>query len=466
MSCTRIVATFVVMLVLGSARAADLPAKADPGGVVYWLSPSGDDKAAGTQDAPWQSVKQALAAAGDGDTVLMRAGDYTFPRPSPKNRTKDYLTFKPAPGSEGGVRFVNGGYIRPYDNCDYLRFENLSFQCGLYFTKVHHFQVRACTFDSTAAGHDAILINGEDVLIEGNETMGGNIGIAASGKDVIVRWNHIRKTTSDGIRLSGENLLVEGNYFHDNVPSKGAHPDHIQFFGGFPTNVRKVTIRGNYFDTVGQGIFGGAIDSKDGATKGVCEDVLVENNVVINTHLRAWSMTTTNNVICRNNLFGFQPSQLEAGGKPFGGTALLYMRNWGGGEYVFANNICRGCSSTEAEHLTIRGNIYLLEKPKAAEGNLGPMPLERIFVDYMAHDFTIRPDSPTIDAAVAAHAPATDMLGRPRGKKPDIGPVEYSRDDTRPLLEAFLAMLKAKHEAIRATTICKPAQPATTGGEQ
>ena len=219
----------------------------------------------------------------------------------------------------------------------------------------------------------------------------------------------------------------------------------------YPTNVRGVTIRGNYFDAKGQGIFGGAIDAKDGKEKGECTDVLVENNVVINTHLRCFSMFTTNNVVCRNNLFGFMPEQL-AGGKPMGGEALLYMNNWGGGEYVFANNICRGCSEAEREHLTIKGNVYLLEKPKVA-GNVGPVDLGSIFADYVKHDYTIKAGSPTIDAAVAEHAAKTDILGRPRGEKPDIGPVEYSAEDTKPLLEQFLELLKKRQEEIRASTI-------------
>jgi hypothetical protein len=47
---------------------------------VYYVAPTGNDGAAGTQSAPWASITRAQAAAQPGDTVYLRGGTYSFTR--------------------------------------------------------------------------------------------------------------------------------------------------------------------------------------------------------------------------------------------------------------------------------------------------------------------------------------------------------------------------------------------------
>ena len=51
----------------------------------------------------------------------------------------------------------------------------------------------------------------------------------------------------------------------------------------------------------------------------------------------------------------------------------------------------------------------------------------------------------------------TDILGRPRGQKPDIGPMEFDAEDTRPLKERFLELLKKRQAEIIAS--CQHREP-------
>src|SRR4051794_15298779 len=45
---------------------------------VYYVAPTGNDGAAGTQAAPWASMAHAQAVAAAGDTVYFRGGTYTY----------------------------------------------------------------------------------------------------------------------------------------------------------------------------------------------------------------------------------------------------------------------------------------------------------------------------------------------------------------------------------------------------
>jgi hypothetical protein len=45
-------------------------------GAEYYLSPEGDDEAAGTRDAPWLSIEKANATLEAGDTAIFLPGEY------------------------------------------------------------------------------------------------------------------------------------------------------------------------------------------------------------------------------------------------------------------------------------------------------------------------------------------------------------------------------------------------------
>ena len=68
----------------------------------YWVASNGQDANAGTQSAPWVTLKKATTVAGPGDTVYLRAGTYRE-------------TLRPTKSGEPGkpVRFVGAAGERP-----------------------------------------------------------------------------------------------------------------------------------------------------------------------------------------------------------------------------------------------------------------------------------------------------------------------------------------------------------------
>ncbi|GAA4769777.1 right-handed parallel beta-helix repeat-containing protein [Microbacterium gilvum] len=61
-----------------AAAHAHRPAQAAAAGAVYFISPTGDDAAAGTKSSPWASIERAQEAVGPGDTVYLRGGTYAY----------------------------------------------------------------------------------------------------------------------------------------------------------------------------------------------------------------------------------------------------------------------------------------------------------------------------------------------------------------------------------------------------
>lgn len=59
---------------IASPTATAMPQKST--GNTYYVSPAGDDKNAGTREAPWKTVNHATITARAGDTVLIRDGTY------------------------------------------------------------------------------------------------------------------------------------------------------------------------------------------------------------------------------------------------------------------------------------------------------------------------------------------------------------------------------------------------------
>jgi len=65
---------------LRAAAALALLAAGPAHAATYYVAPGGDDAAAGTEAAPWQSFARAQAAVRPGDTVYFRGGRYAFTR--------------------------------------------------------------------------------------------------------------------------------------------------------------------------------------------------------------------------------------------------------------------------------------------------------------------------------------------------------------------------------------------------
>lgn len=67
---------------------------------IYWVSPDGDDGADGTEDAPFQTIQQAVDAAGPGDLVYVKAGTYAPFSVSNSGNYGNPVVISAAPGEE------------------------------------------------------------------------------------------------------------------------------------------------------------------------------------------------------------------------------------------------------------------------------------------------------------------------------------------------------------------------------
>src|SRR5262249_60723091 len=64
----------------------------------FYVAPTGNDGAAGSSLAPWQTLQKAANTAGPGDTVLVRAGTYTGFNLSTSGTASQPITFRADPG--------------------------------------------------------------------------------------------------------------------------------------------------------------------------------------------------------------------------------------------------------------------------------------------------------------------------------------------------------------------------------
>ncbi|MEV0400108.1 right-handed parallel beta-helix repeat-containing protein [Actinoallomurus sp. NPDC050550] len=74
----RRVAAASAILTLSGAIGAITAASSAAAGKVYYVAPTGNDSAAGTQAAPWATVAHAQSVVTAGDTVYLRGGTYAY----------------------------------------------------------------------------------------------------------------------------------------------------------------------------------------------------------------------------------------------------------------------------------------------------------------------------------------------------------------------------------------------------
>jgi hypothetical protein len=99
--------------------------------------------------------------------------------------------------------------------------------------------------------------------------------VSTDASNVTLRYNDWY-WWSDAVQLGGNNILVEGNYIHDQVYYSGDHTDAIQHFGGG----RHVTIRHNTLEVSTPQTSPLALFQDGNAGSNSYDDVLVEDNLV------------------------------------------------------------------------------------------------------------------------------------------------------------------------------------------
>lgn len=281
-------------------------------------------------------LKDALARAGGGDTILLDEGDYgqltlngytsavTLKSADPAhpasfssmdldnsaNLTFDGITFDYSYASSDQL------WSRPFEisNCNNITITNSTFDGDL-----------ASNRSAVDDGHGfaiAFSANGcSDLAITNTEFYNFHRGtVISQSQGVSLVGNEMHSLRSDGMDFAEvRDVLIEDNHLHDfrGSPASGDHGDFIQFWtSGTDSPSSDITIRGNTLDigagTYTQSIFirNEMVDTGAAGEEMFYQNILIEDNTIYNDHLHGISVGETAGLTIRNN------SVLHANGDP------------------------------------------------------------------------------------------------------------------------------------------------------
>jgi len=375
-----------------------------------YVAANGSDGLAGTLQAPWATLSAAVSRALPGDTIWVRGGpmregeiwiraDYGM-----GGRDGKYVTISAFPGE---VPVFNNSARGMIIDASWVRVQGLHFQNGkpMYNTnwsgRSSHVEILGNTL-SGAAGYAAILLTGDDNLVEKNtiQLEGNTVGTQGHGIYVqegsgnIIRGNTISGMSGYGIHLYEEhrsedppgyrrlirNAIVEGNVIFGSRERSGIIVAAGADSG--PADIQGVLIRGN----------------------------LIFNNAGAGITVQGWSPVSGVR-ICNNTLSGNEGGDIGVGGAVDSVQICNNVLSHSGRKVHIA-------VSAGVRHLLVRRNLYY-PLPKALENAADAEAVEADprFTDAGRFDFSLQPGSPAIDAGID--------LGWPfLGAAPDLGALE------------------------------------------
>lgn len=166
--------------------------------------------------------------------------------------------------------------------------------------------------DGFGFGLGMMVRNSSGVTIEGCRFAGFFRGLALNtGANHVVRNSEFTALRKDGINIQQvEGLLITNNYFHDFAAQLAAR-DHRDMIQVWTTNstapTRDLTIRNNIFNS-GSGAWTQTIFMRnDQVDKGLAghemfyRNVLIEENVILNSHIHGIVLGASDGLVIRNN---------------------------------------------------------------------------------------------------------------------------------------------------------------------
>jgi hypothetical protein len=285
----------------------------------YYVSPNGNDDAAGTEAAPFKTVGRGQMAASPGDTVFIRGGVYSFSGTS----------------ATVGVAFDKSGSENA--RIEYFAYPGETPVFDLFMLTP---QERVTGFDVTASW---IHIKGLEVRGVQQEIVGDSWGVRVRGSNNIIEQLNVHHGEAPGIFIAGSaanNLILNCDSHHNYDPLEdGGNGDG---FGCHSTGANNV-IRG------GRGYW----NSDDGYdfinAPGVC---IVENSWAFNNGYvpEMKNMPAGNGAGFKSGGFG-SPPVIPSSGVPrhvirfnvaFGNRAQGFYANHHPGGLDFLNNTAFG----------------------------------------------------------------------------------------------------------------------------
>ena len=271
-------------------------------------------------------LNQALASATGGETILLAAGDYGALNVNGMQYASD-VTIKSADPNAMASFSTASLYNSSHITFDTIKFDynfasgdkyynspfkvessnNITFANSLFDGDTAHSTGTAADGLGISKG---LFVNGSsDINVVGTEFHSWWTALSViNGQDVHIAGNNIHDIRSDGIKLNNlDNTLVENNYIHDfsGTDALSDHRDMIQVQRPQGDGVTNLTIRDNVFD-MGSGswtqtIWMGVDKANGNDPTNWHSNVLIENNVIYNSHTHGISINLTHNLSIRKN---------------------------------------------------------------------------------------------------------------------------------------------------------------------
>ena len=422
----RLPLALALLLAASAAQAAD-----------YYVSPTGNDAAAGSQAAPWRTLQKAGDVAGAGDLVTVLPGTYVGFRARRSGTAQAPVRFVAQPG------VVVNAPSAANSNGD-----------NIWVRNVDHVVIDG--FESTAAPRSGIAVQGEpdlnstgvvvrnchchhngrwgiftgfarDLLLEDNETsysaIEHGIYVSNSGDRPIVRRNHAHHNNASGIQLNAdpiqmgddpddpqgdgiiEDALIEANLIHDNGVAGGAAINLA--------SVRDSLIRNNLlYGNRATGIAGW--DDGEGSNQYGTRDNRILGNTIVQPDGSRFAISllngSTGNLILDNVLLHLGTrGSVSADPSSQPGLVSDYnavVNRFSDDDAFYTLAVWRGFGFDAHSFITTAAAL---------------------FVDAPANDYRLSATSPARDTGLAhVELPADRTgVGRPQGSGVDIGAYEY-----------------------------------------
>ncbi len=420
-----ILAAGAVLLLLMGQTGSSAPAPADN---QRFVSPSGNDEAAGTADAPWRTLQHAADHVAAGDVVNVRAGHYAGFQLTRSGTAEKPITFR---GETGAV------IDTPHPGEDGINLEGASY-------------IVIDGFEVTGAGRAGIrsVVN-YHVAIRNNRTdQNGMWGIFAANSDFITIEHNVtsRSRVEHGIYVSSatDHPVVRGNTIWGN------HVNGIHLNSGTGALCMSALVEGNIIYENGAG--GGSGINADGLQNGV-----IQNNLLYANHgsgislyrdtgdRPAWNNAVLNNTIVQAD-DGRWALNIQNGttGSAIYNNILLHP-NRAKGSLCIAPDCLPGLRSnhnvvtnrfTNDRGITAVDLTHWRASTKGDRDSIVAAPRE-LFRDPAKHDFRLLDNCPAAGAGTSYRTPAVDLAGTSRpAHQPDIG--AYQRAGNAPQLRKDL----------------------------
>ncbi|MGI5818839.1 MAG: right-handed parallel beta-helix repeat-containing protein [Armatimonadota bacterium] len=416
-------------------------------GAQYYLSPDGDDEAAGTRDAPWRSLTKANATLEAGDTATFLPGEYTGSIAPARSGAADApITLRSAERWAASLSPGDEPVIIRLDDREHVTIDGFHVDAETRanwgeVTNSRHITIRGCEMrrsGRTMAIEDCSQVRLLDNVFSADRTSGDMLHVRRSNQvllegnsatrvghcplrieycaDVVVRSNVFRNEWGRNYEFwYNSRLLIEGNIItraRDSAGSADSRAKNLYEDSIFRHNL----VFGNLHTPMNSGSYLGA---RAGSTRhGYGPFVTVNSRFYHNTIAEnighGWELNGINvsSNVFKNNIF-FRNDYTGGGTQVVRGDGISRDNR-------FVTNILRG---TEAGQTVVRygSEDWTLEEAhrntRRGEGfwsefyeNIDADPA---FVDGQNRDFRLMPDSPAVDGGT----PLTWAIGEGTGRE-------------------------------------------------